>query len=266
VLPSAAVNVKLSEAQSLRLSVSRTLARPEYRELSPITSRDVIGGDNIEGDPDLERTRIANADLRWEWYPNAGELVSIALFGKRFDKPIERVYRATSGTRTVFYLNADAADNYGIEVELRKSLGFMTRRLEALTAFTNVTVMESKIELGETTASATNKNRRMVGQSPYVVNAGFTYAPLTGSTSATLLVNRVGDRIDAAGDQPLPDVIEKARTVVDFSLRFPMISVLSGRFDARNLLDEPYESIQGTVIRESYLAGRVFQLGLVWRP
>ena len=106
----------------------------------------------------------------------------------------------------------------------------------------------------------------MVGQSPYVVNAGFTYAPLTGSTSATLLVNRVGDRIDAAGDQPLPDVIEKARTVVDFSLRFPVISALSGRFDARNLLDEPYESIQGTVTRESYLAGRVFQLGLVWRP
>ena len=266
VLPSAAVNVKLTEAQSLRLSVSRTLARPEYRELSPITSRDVIGGDNIEGDPNLERTRIANADLRWEWYPNAGEVVSVALFGKQFDEPIERVYRATSGTRTVFYLNADAADNYGVEVELRKGLGFVTRRLDALTAFTNVTVMQSEIKLGESTASATNKNRRMVGQAPYVLNAGLTYAPRTAATSATLLFNRIGDRIDAAGDQPLPDVIERARTVVDFSLRFPVVSALSGRFDAKNLLDDPYETVQGSVIRESYRAGRVFQLGLVWRP
>jgi TonB-dependent receptor len=267
VLPSAAVNLKLTETQSLRLSVSRTLARPEYRELSPIISRDVIGGDNVQGDPDLQRTRIANADLRWEWYPSSGEVVSIALFGKQFDKPIERVYRPVgSGARTVFYLNADGADNYGVEVELRKSLAFMTGALEPLTAFTNVTVMESKIKLGETSASATNKDRRMVGQSPYVVNAGLTYAPLRGRTSATLLINRIGERIEAAGDQPLPDVIERARTAVDFSLRFPVINAISGRIDAKNLLDDPYETVQGTVIRESYRSGRVFQLGLVYRP
>jgi outer membrane receptor protein involved in Fe transport len=267
VLPSAAVNVELTETQSLRLSVSRTLARPEYRELSPITSRDVIGGDNLEGDPNLDRTRIANADLRWEWYPNPGEVVSVALFGKQFDKPIERVYRPVgSGSRTVFYLNADGADNYGVEVELRKSMGFLAGALDPLTAFTNVTMMQSKIRLGETTASATNKNRRMVGQAPYVVNAGLTYAPRSGATSATLLVNRIGERIDAAGDQPLPDVIEQARTGVDFSLRFPVMSALSGRFDAKNLLDDAYETVQGTVVRESYRTGRVFQLGLVWRP
>jgi TonB-dependent receptor len=266
VLPSVALNVRLSEAQSVRLSVSRTLARPEYRELSPIASRDVIGGDNIEGDPNLERTRIANADLRWEWYPNAGEVVSVAVFGKHFTNPIERVYRATSGTRTVFYLNADAADNYGVELELRKNMGLFARALQPLTAFTNVTVMESRITLGETTASATNKDRRMVGQAPYVVNAGLTYAPLRGTTSATLLVNRIGERIDAAGDRPLPDVIERARTALDFSLRFPLVSTLSGRFDARNLLDDPYKTVQGTVTRESYRAGRVAQLGLIWRP
>jgi TonB-dependent receptor len=266
VLPSVALNLKLTEAQSLRVSLSRTLARPEYRELSPIASRDVIGGDNVEGDPDLKRTHIANADVRWEWYPNSGEVVSLAVFGKRFTDPIERVYRATSGTRTVFFLNADAADNYGVELELRKNMGALARTLEPLTMFTNVTVMESKIKLGETTSSATNKDRRMVGQAPYVVNAGLTYAPLRGAASATLLVNRIGERIDAAGDQPLPDVIEQARTALDFSLRFPLMSALSGRFDAKNLLDDPYETVQGTVTRESYRTGRVLQLGLVWRP
>jgi len=267
VLPSAALNVRLTESQSLRLSLSRTLARPEYRELSPVISRDVIGGDNVQGDPNLERTRIANADLRWEWYPAAGEVVSVAVFGKQFDKPIERVYRPVgSGARTVFYLNADGADNYGVELELRKNMGLLAAPLNALTFFTNVTVMESKIKLGETTASATNRNRRMVGQAPYVINAGLTYAPRAGSTSATLLFNRTGERIDAAGDQPLPDVIEQSRTALDFSLRFPIFSSLSGRFDARNLTDDPFKTVQGSVVRESFRTGRGFQLGLVWRP
>jgi TonB-dependent receptor len=268
VLPSAALNVRLTEAQSVRLSVSRTLARPEYRELSPVISRDVIGGDNVAGDPDLNRTRISNADLRWEWYPAAGEVMSVALFGKQFDDPIERVYRSVGGStaRTVFYLNANAADNYGVEFELRKNMGFAAAALSPLTFFTNLTVMESKIKLGETTASATNKNRRMVGQAPYVINAGLTYAPLGRSTSATLLFNRTGERIDAAGDQPLPDVIEQPRTALDFSLRFPIFSTLSGRFDARNLTNDPFETVQGSVVRESFRTGRGFQLGLVWRP
>jgi TonB-dependent receptor len=267
VLPSAALNLKLTESQSLRLSLSRTLARPEYRELSPISSRDVIGGDNIEGDPDLERTRISNADLRWEWYPATGELVSLAVFGKRFDKPIERVYRPVgSGSRTVFYLNADGADNYGVELELRKGMGFLANALQPFTAFTNVTVMQSTIKLGETTASATNRNRRMVGQAPYVVNAGLTYSTRSGAMSATVLVNRTGERIDAAGDQPLPDVIEKPRTALDLSLRFPVVSALSGRFDAKNVLDDRYDTVQGSVVRESFRTGRVFELGLVWRP
>ena len=268
VLPSAALNVRLTDAQSLRLSVSRTLSRPEYRELSPVISRDVIGGDNLQGDPNLERTRIANADVRWEWYPNSGEVVSVAVFGKRFDNPIERVYRAVGGStaRTVFYLNADGADNYGVELELRKNMGALTSALAPFTLFSNATLMESRIKLGETTASATNKNRRMVGQAPYVVNGGLTYATRSGATTATLLVNRTGERIDAAGDQPLPDVIEKPRTALDFSMRFPLRNSLSGRLDAKNLLDAPFETVQGTVTRESFKTGRVVQLGFVWRP
>jgi outer membrane cobalamin receptor len=106
----------------------------------------------------------------------------------------------------------------------------------------------------------------MVGQAPYVVNAGLTYTPRSGSTSATILFNRIGERIDAAGDQPLPDVVIQPRSVIDFSLRFPIHSTISGRFDAKNLLDDKYETIQGTVVREAYRTGRVLQLGLVFRP
>ncbi|HEX6048994.1 MAG TPA: TonB-dependent receptor, partial [Gemmatimonadaceae bacterium] len=267
VLPSAVLNVKLTENQALRFSYTGTLARPEYRELAPIKSRDVLNGDDLEGNPDLERTRIQNADARWEWYPDAGEVVSIGLFAKRFDKPVERVYRASGATsRFVAYVNADAAENYGAEVELRKEMGFLSDRLRGVTLFTNATIMQSEIDLGENQAAATNQKRRMVGQAPYVINAGATYSTRSGATSATLLYNRVGERIDAAGDLPLPDVVVQPRDQVDFSLRFPLFGSVSGRFDARNILDAAYETVQGSVVREYYRTGRIFQAGIVWRP
>lgn len=268
ILPALALNVKMNEAQSVRLSLSRTLARPEYRELSPTKSRDVLNGDDLEGNPDLERTQISNADLRWEWYPTSGEVLSVALFAKHFDKPIERVYRAGgSSSRFVGYVNAKEARNFGVEIEARKDLGFLGRPLRPFTIFSNVTFMDSKITLADSSrAAATNPSRTMVGQAPYVLNVGLTGNTESGSASATILFNRVGERIDAAGDLPLPDVKELPRNVLDFALRFPIVGPLSGRFDAKNLLDAPYETLQGTVTREFWRTGRVFQMGVVWKP
>jgi outer membrane receptor protein involved in Fe transport len=268
LLPSLALNIKVTETQQIRLSATRTLARPEYRELSPIKSRDVLNGDDTQGNENLSRTRISNFDARWELYPQTGEVLSFGLFAKRFDLPIERVYRAAgSGTRTVFYTNARSADNFGAELEARKNLDFIASPLEAFTLFTNLTVMKSTIHLfQDTQSSATNLNRRMVGQAPYVVNAGLTYTSGSGASSATLLFNRVGDRIDAAGDVPLPDVVELARNVMDFSLRIGLTGNLMLRADAKNILDSPFRIMQGTATREWYKAGRVVQAGFQIRP
>ena len=268
LLPSLALNVKLSETQQLRFSGSRTLARPEYRELSPIISRDVVGGENVRGDETLERTLVDNADIRWEMYPNAGELLSIGVFAKHFVLPIERVYGSGSGgTSFVFFTNAASADNYGVELEMRKDLGALGRRFEPLSVFSNVTAMRSQIHLFDSTqAAATNLSRAMVGQAPYVFNAGLTYSAFTGGTSATLLYNRVGARITAAGSSPLPDVIEQSRNVLDVSMRQAVAPGVLLRFDLKNLLDAPYEVHQGTVTRESYRAGRAVNLGFQWRP
>jgi outer membrane receptor for ferrienterochelin and colicin len=266
VLPSLALNVSLTEKQTLRVSGSQTLSRPEYRELAPIQFREVIGGDNVIGNADLRRTLIQNADVRWEWYPREGELLSVAAFGKRFQDPIERIYLATSGTRVVTFANADAASNYGVELEARKGLGFLGDALRPLGVFSNVTLMKSDIRIGQGGASRTNDHRPMVGQAPYVVNAGMSWASPSGDASATLLYNVVGERIVNAAEAPLPDVKERPRNVLDLSLRFPMINSVSARVDARNLLDAPYRTFQGTALRESYRAGRVFQVGLTWRP
>ena len=266
VLPSLALNVRLSERQNLRLSVSQTLARPEYREIAPVQSRDVIGGEIFRGNPELERSLIQNADARWEWYPNAGEVLSLGVFAKNFRDPIERVYRGTSGTRVTTFENADGAVNYGAEAEVRKNLGGLGPRLAPFTVFTNATLMRSEIDLRGVGAGSTDPDRAMVGQAPYVVNAGGTFAPGDGAFNATVLYNVVGRRVFAASLLPLPNVYEEARNVLDFSLRFPLRGGLAAKLDAKNLLDEPYEVTQGGVVREFHRAGRSLSFGVTWRP
>lgn len=262
LLPSAALNVTLGDRQNLRLSASQTLARPEYREIAPVQYREVIGAENLVGNPNLRRTLIRNLDLRWELYPAAGEVLSVAVFAKRFHDPIERVYLAQSGTAVVTFENARGAENYGVELEARKTLGFLAERLDALTGFANVTLMHSDIRLDPAVGSQRNTERPMVGQAPYVVNAGLTYAPGSGAASATLLYNVTGRRIHSAAEAPLPEVYEMPRHLLDLAFRFPVRGGLSAKVDGRNLLDASHELRQGTVVRESYRTGRSFSVGV----
>jgi hypothetical protein len=265
VLPSFAVNFRPSESHNLRLSASQTLSRPEYRELSETNNEDPATGIAFQGNPSLRRTLIQNADARWEWYPNAGEVVSVGVFYKRFEDPIERIEVGVSGVRESLQqtvVNANGARNYGVELELRKGLGLLGPVFDGLVLFTNATLMESKIEIDD--ASNEDEERAMVGQAPYVVNAGLTYANTTGRLSATALYNIVGERITAAVPGR-PDIFEQPRHALDLSVRFPVIGSLSGKLDARNVFDEPYEQLQDDVVRERYRAGRVFSLGLSWR-
>jgi hypothetical protein len=133
--------------------------------------------------------------------------------------------------------------------------------------FANATLMKSEVDLGAARLSSTNANRRMVGQAPYVVNAGMTYTSRGGATSATLLYNRVGERVVNAGADPLPDVLEHPRDVLDLSLRFPLlVPGLSGRLDAKNMLDSRFLVTQGPVTREAYYTGRVLSFGVSWQP
>lgn len=265
ILPAVSLNLRLSDKMNLRVSASQTLARPEYREIANVGYREVISAEQVTGNKDLVRTLIRNADVRWEWYPNAGEVVSVALFGKVFKDPIERVYLPTSGTLVATFVNAEAASNYGVELEARKRLGVLAAALEPLSAFANATLMQSEITIGEGPSSRTNDNRAMVGQAPYVVNAGLTWAAGEGASSATLLYNVVGKRIVTAGQLPLPDSYELPRNVLDFSLRLGVTPKVSAKLDLKNLIDAPYQQRQGTVTREYYRTGRVLSVGVSWR-
>jgi hypothetical protein len=267
VLPSLALNAKLSESQTLRLSASRTLARPEYRELAPISYRDMLGDREVFGDSSLVRTLVQNYDARWEWYPDPSEVLSIGFFAKRFDKPIESIDVATSGASQLSFVNAESATNYGVELEVRKALDFLAEALAPYSLFANTTFMRSRINTSNSHLSAlSNDERPMVGQAPYVLNAGLSWAPASGSASATLLYNVVGRRIASAAAVPLnADVYEEPRHLLDFSVRVALSDAVSAKLDAKNLFDSPYQERQGDVIRYGYRTGRSMTVGLSWK-
>jgi outer membrane receptor protein involved in Fe transport len=260
VLPSATLNYRPSVDHAIRLSVSRTLARPEYRELVPLRTQQGSTRKSQLGDTTLVRSQIDNADFRWEWYPAPGELLSAGVFAKRFHDPIEKVLVPTNTGPVIQARNAEGANNYGVELELRKGLGMFADALSSFMVFGSATFIHSEIKLGAA-ATSMNADRAMVGQAPYVYNAGLTYSTNDGRGSATLLYNRVGTRLFEAGEVALLDVEEVARDVVDFSARWPAMRGVQLRLDAKNLLDADYVLRQGPLVNERYSVGRTLQIG-----
>jgi TonB-dependent receptor len=263
LLPALSAVVSLTDRQQLRFAASRTLARPEFRELAPITYREVLGGDQVIGNQNLERTLIRNVDLRWEWYPRPGEVFSVGVFRKDFDAPVEERYLARSGTDTRTFENAASAVNEGVEIEFSTGLGRLTPSLENLSAFANVTLMRSEVDTG----NPSDEPRALVGQAPYVLNGGMTWSPVAEGWTATLLYNVVGPRIRnaRASGVTVEDVKEESRHLLDLSVRFPVRGGLSGKVDLKNLLDSPYELRQGPVLRASWRTGRSVSAGISWR-
>jgi TonB-dependent receptor len=267
VLPAVGITYFVNQDHQLRVSATQTLSRPEYRELSPVEFYDVLGSQRLFGNAQLRRALIQNYDARWEWYPRPGEAISLGGFYKRFRSPIERilVQNADGFSPDITFANARGADNYGVELEIRKRLDLLGGWLRRFTLFSNTTLMQSEIDVGnEGLSSLSNPKRPMAGQSEYVVNAGLGYAADDGRWNATLLYNVAGQRLVEAGISPLPDTYEQERHLVDFSLQLPVAGALTAKLDAKNLLDEPIRYLQGPVERLRYETGRIFTLGFKW--
>lgn len=231
-LPSVNFVYSLNTKQNLRASYSKTLNRPEFRELAPFLFRDFSIRYAVFGDTSLKRASIQNYDFRYEFYPGKAQLLSFSVFHKKFTDPIE-LLSVTNQDRTLSYRNTPSATLTGVEMEFRTLISsFVTLKpnalLQKLTLFGNITLLKSKVDLKITdvTNYYYNKGRVMQGQSPYVVNAGCTYQDDDKQISSTLSVNRYGQRIflasngDALQNGTLiePNLWENGRTQIDFQI------------------------------------------------
>ncbi|HEY0175050.1 MAG TPA: TonB-dependent receptor [Pedobacter sp.] len=221
VLPSVNLTYALTEQSNLRASYYRTLARPEFRELAPFDYYDYELLGNVSGNPALKRTLIDNADLRYEIYPAAGQIMSVSAFYKHFNNAIEPSIYDQNSTPAFSYFNTPKAVNYGVEVELRHSLGFINEgsAFQNLVLYANGTLVKSKVT-NPTDQPYLVKERPMVGQSPYSINGGLQYNALDNNLNFSVLYNRIGRRIANAGGQRFGDVYEAPRNVIDFQTSY----------------------------------------------
>ncbi len=215
-LPAVNLTYKLNNITNIRLSGSQTVVRPEFRELTGFSFYDFELGATVLGNQQLLRTKITNADLRYEIYPRAGELFTLGVFYKYFKNPIE-VYFNQSGagsSNTFNYINADKAKSFGIEFEMRKKLDFLNVT-KNFTLTSNLSYIHNRIE-GST--QATIEKRPMQGQSPYVINLGVQYDLEKYGFSSTLLFNQIGRRIAYVGNDLTPAIWEAPRPILDLQL------------------------------------------------
>lgn len=273
VLPALNVTLRLTDRANLRASASRTLTRPQLRELAPFSFADYAGGYLVLGNPDLDITRITNLDLRFEWFRTPRSVFAISGFYKDFDAPIEdAVLPGTELKKT--WVNARGGTNHGVELELRSPLDELGAGLADVTFNANLTLVASKVQTGgtvdvhfdgtgSTQLGLEPRDRALQGQSPYVINAGLTWAPL-GGASASVLFNRFGARIDAIGALALPDVYESARTQLDAVVEWPVAGGWKAKLSASRLLGNEIELTQGGELLRSYDAGRTVSFGLSW--
>jgi outer membrane receptor protein involved in Fe transport len=261
-LPGVNAIYALTSRQNLRFGYSRTVSRPDFRELSPFEFTNVVGGYSTVGNPNLVRSTIDNFDARWEWFLGGNQVIAASYFYKRFKDPIEVSIQASADIRQSF-LNADAAQNQGFELEFRKNLGFLNRRLTQFAIGTNFTFVDSDVTLPEGELNLTSLNRPLVGQSRYIYNVQAEWARPQWRSSARFYVNSVSRRITDVGTFGLPDIYQERNTFIDFVYQYDVLE--NGRwnirFNAENLADNNFLWTQAGITQRNYRLGRTFTIG-----
>ncbi|MCD6017612.1 MAG: hypothetical protein K0S53_733 [Bacteroidetes bacterium] len=222
LLPSINAVYSVNDKINIRLAYYRTISRPEFRELVPFTFKDFITGYSIAGNTDLVRAKIDNYDIRGEWYPGAGQIVSASGFYKRITNATEMAVDGAAQIKSLTYVNVPLVENIGFELEYRFKLSTLLRTdsskiLDNLTLFTNFAYINSKVDVSKILGT-TAETRPLQGQSPYIINAGLQYLDSDKGWGASISYNVIGRRIVIVGNDAEPDFYETPRHVLDIQL------------------------------------------------
>lgn len=213
LFPSANIAVNLNSASLIRVTYGMSVNRPEFREAAPFYFVDFDQNAGIYGNEDIKSAYIHNLDLRYELYPGNNETFNAGIFYKHFTNPIEVAIRGNNPTQFSFD-NISSAYSFGLETEARKNLGFLSDRLGKLTAVVNLSLIKSSVAF----------DRPLQGQSPYIVNVGLFWQDNDRGLMASVVYNRIGQRIIAVGRpspnewESIPDIYEMPRNETDLSI------------------------------------------------
>ncbi|MDB5690002.1 MAG: hypothetical protein JWL91_1878 [Sphingomonas bacterium] len=287
-LPAATLTWNFAADMQIRASASKTIARPQFRELAYQIYQDYESDRAFTGNPFLTDSQLYNADARYEYYLGRGEILALAGFYKRIDNPIEQVaFLAGGGALRTGFANAPRANLYGGEAEFTKfidldSFGgdfFATRRIR-LSA--NYTYTKSKLQVDAghvigpdlVPVAANNLFRAdapLTGQSDHLINAQIGLEDSDNLSQQTFLVNyaspRVTNRGPIQGSARQPDIVEKPGITFDFVARQEGLFYtlpIEFKFEVRNILGRKFQEYQKfeerRIFINRYSLGRIFSL------
>jgi outer membrane receptor protein involved in Fe transport len=272
LLPGVTATISIRSNLLLRAAWSQTVIRPNYREISRAEDYDVAKARTIVGNPDLQMSQSENYDLRLEWFPTPGALVSVGVFLKKLTDPIELASRDNDVT-LVYYRNYAQADVRGVEFEVRQDLGTLWPRLDELSAGFNYAFIQSTVDLTPEQLknrrigfNDTSTTRPLYDQPEFVINGDITWDHKPSGTSLTLSGGVVGRRLVLVG-YATPDEYEEPTPQLDVFLTQKLGKHWKIKLSAKNLLDPVYETTQdylalGRHPIESYRTGQTYGLSV----
>ena len=157
----------------------------------------------MEGNPSLRRTLVENYDLRWEWFPTEGEIVSVGIFNKEFIDPIVSTANFLSTTALYSWTNANAGTIRGLEVEARKNF------MDFYQIGANLTLVDS--ELSELDSFATGSNTTFQGQPSYIFNFDLGISLDEYQLTSNLFFNFVGEYLESVSAGNIPNIMKKEK-------------------------------------------------------
>ncbi|HPK85258.1 MAG TPA: TonB-dependent receptor, partial [Bacteroidales bacterium] len=233
LFPSGNLAINLNSSSLIRLTYGLSVNRPEFREIAPFYFVDFEQNAGIYGNEQIKSAYIHNLDLRYELYPGNNETFNAGIFYKHFTNPIEVSIRGNNPTQFSFD-NISSAYSFGLETEARKNLGFISDRLEKLTAVVNLSLIRSSVAF----------DRPLQGQSPYIVNVGLFWQDVDRGLMASVLYNRIGKRIIAVGRpspnswESIPDIYEMPRNETDLAISKKIGKMLEIKAGIKDLFGE----------------------------
>ncbi len=277
VFPSVNLTWNLTDSHLFRLSYGKTVNRPEFREMAPFDYQDFELFAIVYGNPDLKSAYAGNYDLRYEWYPRQGEMISVAGFYKRFTDPIETFLRPSGTTYDYFPYNTEEAYSTGVEIDIRKRFEGLEhapgllRFMKDLTVVFNTSLIKSAINTSRQEFTR-DTLRVMAGQSPYIVNLGLFYNNTEKDLDINLSYNVVGKRIAYVGTPTNPHTWELPRNGLDLTFQKGIGEHFSLKAGVKDILNEPVRFAQYHGVNEdkvaytrNYTPTRQFSFSLMWK-
>lgn len=253
-VPSLNIRYALNEDANLRFGFSKTASFPEFKEVAPFVYESVT--QRVGGNPDLlggldgtgaTYSDVYNYDLKYEWFMDRGEILSLAAFAKTIKDPVNRVVAADATGTQRYFRTGQQADIMGLEVEVRKNLlsdsydsPILSVGFNAAYTYTNQDLVD--VPAGDRNTFGTSFDRdsdQLEGASPFILNTDLNYSPDFGNwqPKATLAFSYFSDRIFSLGAGSLGNVVERAVPTLNFILRNEIGDHFEVNFSAMNLLN-----------------------------